>query len=165
MVYSLLKESTQAPAEDPKLSVKGTSPADMDTGKPTNPSAISQVDLPLLLSFCFHQLWVSLWTLHPARGSGSLPLMDSWFWTLLWWPQAGQTVPNWSGPRGELWFQHHLTQASKDQICAKEKSSLWVRAGGWQLSVGEWRTSLWEGSRDRGGGCNWKVGRKRRFQK
>ena len=56
MVYSLLKESTQAPAEDPKLSVKGTSPADMDTGKPTNPSAISQVDLPLLLSFCFHQL-------------------------------------------------------------------------------------------------------------
>ena len=26
------------------------------------------------------------------------------------------------------------------------------RAGGW-LSVGEWRTSLWEGPRDRGG-CN-----------
>ena len=56
MVYSLLKESTLVPAEGPKLSVKGTSPADMDTGKTTNPSAISQVDLPLLLSFCFHPL-------------------------------------------------------------------------------------------------------------
>lgn len=56
MVYSLLKESTLVPAEGPKLSVKGASPVDMDTVKTTNPSAISQVDLPLLLSFCFHPL-------------------------------------------------------------------------------------------------------------
>ena len=28
------------------------------------------------------------------------------------------------------------------------------RAGGWQLSVGEWRTRLQEGLRDREGGCN-----------
>ena len=28
------------------------------------------------------------------------------------------------------------------------------RAVGWQLSVGEWRTRLQEGLRDREGGCN-----------
>ena len=28
------------------------------------------------------------------------------------------------------------------------------RAGGWQLSVGEWRTRLQEGLRDREGGCH-----------
>ena len=41
MVYSLLKESTLVPAEGPKLSVKGTSPADMDAGR-----SRSQASLP-----------------------------------------------------------------------------------------------------------------------
>ena len=39
----------------------------------------------------------------------------------------------------------------------KKEAARGVRAGGWQISVGEWRTSLWEGPRDRGGGCNWKA--------
>ena len=63
-----------------------------------------------------------------------------------------------------LWFQQQLTHASKDQIWAK-KQSVGGRAGGWQLSVGEWRTKLQEGLRDREGGCNQRKEEKRRFHK
>ena len=62
--------------------------------------------------------------------------------------------PYWSGLEAMLWFQQQLTQPSKDQICAKNKAVCGGRAGGWQLSVGEWRTRLQEGLRDREGGCN-----------
>ena len=53
-----------------------------------------------------------------------------------------------------LWFQQQLTQPSKDQILAKKEAVCGGRAGGWQLSVGESRTRLQEGLRDREGGCN-----------
>ena len=53
-----------------------------------------------------------------------------------------------------LWFQQQLTQPSKDQILAKKEAVCGGRAGGWQLSVGEWRIRLQEGLRDREGGCN-----------
>ena len=62
--------------------------------------------------------------------------------------------PCWSGLEAMLWFQQQLTQASKDQIWAKKESACGGRAGRWQLSVGEWRTRLQEGLRDREGGCN-----------
>ena len=56
-----------------------------------------------------------------------------------------------------LWFQQQLTQASKDQIWAKKEAVCGGRAEGWQLSVGEWRTRLQEGLRDRKRGCNQRV--------
>ena len=77
----------------------------------------------------------------------------------------GHTVPIWSGPWAELWFEHHLTQASKDQICAKERSSIGVRAGRWQPRVGEWRTSQ-KGQGIEGEAATERYhGRKRRVQK
>ena len=59
-----------------------------------------------------------------------------------------------SGLEAMLWFQQQLTQPSKDQIWAKKEAVYWGKAGGWQLSVGEWRTRLQEGLRGREGGCN-----------
>ena len=53
-----------------------------------------------------------------------------------------------------LWFQQQLSQVSKDQIWAKKEAVCQASTGGWQLSVGEWRTRLQEGLRDREGGCN-----------
>ena len=58
------------------------------------------------------------------------------------------------GLEAMLWFQQQLSQANKDQIWAKKEAVCVGRAGGWQLSVGEWRTRLQEGLRDREGGCN-----------
>ena len=59
-----------------------------------------------------------------------------------------------SGLEAMLWFQQQLTQPSQAQIWAKKEAVYWGRAGGQQLSVGEWRTRLQEGLRDREGGCN-----------
>ena len=42
--------------------------------------------------------------------------------------------------------------ASKDQIWAKKEAVCGGIAGDWQLNVGEWRTRLQEGLRDREGG-------------
>ena len=69
------------------------------------------------------------------------------------------------GLEAMLWFQQQLSQANKDQIWAKKEAVCVGRAGGWQLSVGEWRTRLQEGLRDREGGCNQREEEKRRFQK
>ena len=38
--------------------------------------------------------------------------------------------PCWSGLGAVLWFQQQLSQPSKDQICAKERSSLWGEGRG-----------------------------------
>ena len=59
-----------------------------------------------------------------------------------------------SGLEAMLWFQQQLTQPSKDQIWAKKEAVYWGKAGVQQLSVGEWRTRLQEGLRDREGSCH-----------
>ena len=75
MVYSLLKESTLVPAEGPKLSVKGTSPADMDTGRSrSQPLCHLLVDLPCSLQCAFDFEQVSRPCLH----------LRPWFLTLDW---------------------------------------------------------------------------------
>ena len=99
-----------------------------------DPSAVSHMDLPLLHSVCFQQLWVSLWALPPAGDSGSSPLShDSRLFSD--GPKLAIPSPIWSGPRVALWFQKQLTQASKYQTCAKERSSLCMGGQGYDSSV------------------------------
>ena len=53
-----------------------------------------------------------------------------------------------------LWFQQQLTRPVRIRSVLKKESVCRGKAGGWQLSVGEWRTRLQEGLRDREGGCH-----------
>ena len=70
----------------------------------------------------------------PAGDSGSSPLShDSRLFSD--GPKLAIPSPIWSGPRVALWFQKQLAQASKDQTCAKERSSLWVGGQGYDSSV------------------------------
>ena len=62
--------------------------------------------------------------------------------------------PCWSGLEAMLWFQQQLTRPVRIRSVLKKAAVCGGRAGGWQLSVGEWRTRLQEGLRDREGGCN-----------
>ena len=56
-----------------------------------------------------------------------------------------------------LWFQQQLTRPVRIRSVLKKVAVCSGRAGGWQLSVGEWRTRLQEGLRDREGGCHQRV--------
>ena len=62
--------------------------------------------------------------------------------------------PCWSGLEAMLWFQQQLTRPVRIRSVLKKAAVCSGRAGGWQLSVGEWRTRLQEGLRGREGGCN-----------
>ena len=62
--------------------------------------------------------------------------------------------PCWSGLEAILWFQQQLTNPVRIRSVLKKESVCGGRAGGWQLSVGERRTRLPEGLRDKEGGCN-----------
>ena len=71
-----------------------------------------------------------------------------------------------SGLEAMLWFQQQLSQVSKDQIWAKKEAVCQASTGGWQLSVGEWRTRLQEGQgTEKEAATRGHHGRKRRFQK
>ena len=78
MVYSLLKESTLVPAEGPKLSVKGTSPAARDAGRTGTQTSLSSPTWILLCSFWAAFIYfkqISGPCLH--GGFGSLALTES----------------------------------------------------------------------------------------
>ena len=128
LVYSL-QESALVQAKGLKLSIKehhsshGHWPVQV-----TSLSAISHVDLPCSVQFAFDSEQISRSCLHHR----------SWFLTLDWViilvsilvTMSSSNGPCWSGLGAVLWIPHQLSQPSKDQICAKERSSLWGEGRG-----------------------------------
>ena len=117
------------PAESLKLNEKGTSPADMDNGRSrSQPLCHLPCGSSLLPSRCFW-LWASLQALPPSEALVPHPWLDHD------WGSSLPDSPYWTTLRAAVWFRQQLTQASKDQLCAKERSSLWVGGQGHGSSV------------------------------
>lgn len=99
-------------------------------------------------------------------GSGSSPLIESWFWALLWQLQAGHAV----SPCMDLGLHYscnsRLSKSVRIYLWFRKLSVVGAAGEGcrWQLSVGEWSSSLRKGPRDRRQSCRASQ-MKRRFQK
>ena len=129
LVYSLFQKSALVQAKGLKLSIKEHhSRHGHWLVQVTSLSAISHVDLPCSVQFAFDFEQISRSCLHHRP----------WFLTPDWVMILGSTLvttssppgPCWSGLGAVLWFQQQLSQPSKDQICAKERSSLWGEGRG-----------------------------------
>lgn len=104
---------------------------------------------------CYFALTLEL-SLDPASiwGPGSSLLTGSLLEALLWWTQGHPTAPAWVDLRpGMVPAVVPWMVANKGSIWAKKENIQW---GGRRMAahVGEWRTRLQEGLRDREGGCN-----------
>ena len=125
-------------------------------------SAISHVDLPCSVQFAFDFEQICL---HHRP----------WSLTLDWLMILGSTLVTVSSPHGPwrsglgavLWFQQQLSQPSKDQICAKERSSLWGEGRGMAAQSGCVGGQVYRKDQEREEQVENRGhhGRKRRFQK
>ena len=61
--------------------------------------------------------------------------------------------PCWSGLGAVLWIPHQLSQPSKDQICAKERSSLWGEGRGMAAQRGCVGGQVYRKEQETGAGC------------
>ena len=152
-VQSLLQDSVLIPAEGLKLSAEGTSQADMDADR-----SRSQASLPSRTQIFSDPINLLL-TLSQSLDLAFIWYHDSSLLTglLLRLFSGGHSSPHgpcWSGLEAMLWFQQQLTRPVRIRSVLKKAAVCGGRAGGWQLSVGEWKTRLQEGLRDREGGCN-----------
>ena len=155
LVQFLLQESLLVWVGGPKLSVKGTSPAAMDACRTRKQTSLSSPTWILLCSF-----WVAL--INFKQISGSCLHGGLWFLRPDWITILSSSLMATQSLFGEdLGLNYGLSiilpRPVRIRSVLKKEAACGVRAGGLQVSVGEWKTSLWKGPRDRGGGFNWKA--------
>ena len=126
----------------------------MDAGRTRTQTSLSSPTWILLCSF-----WVSF--INFKQISGPCLHEGLWFLSPDWVTILGSSL---MAKQSLFWLDLGLNyglsiilyRPVRIRSVLKKEAASGVRAGGWQ-HVGEWKTSPWEGPRDREGGCNWKA--------